>query len=175
MERAWSQLLRALSFGRASCRTSLRPRSGVVCATFDGARSRDTARVSSSDLDRARDMYDAWNNGNVDRMIEFWWDDATWEDAPEIPDRRIIRGRENVEARLREVIQVMGDLKMGVVELEELGDEILGSVHFRIIGSASGISIDAPAFHLIRFEEGRVRRYRMFMSREHALEAAEGD
>ncbi|MEA2432230.1 MAG: hypothetical protein QOI19_2703, partial [Thermoleophilaceae bacterium] len=38
-------------------------------------------------------MYNAWNNGNVDRMIEFWWDDATWEDAPEIPDRQIVRGR----------------------------------------------------------------------------------
>ena len=56
--------------------------------------------MSSSDLDRAREMYDAWNDGNVDRMIEFWWDDATWEDAPEIPDRRIIRGRENVEANV---------------------------------------------------------------------------
>jgi ketosteroid isomerase-like protein len=93
--------------------------------------------VSSSDLDRVREMYDAWNNGNVDRMIEFWWDDATWEDDPETPDRHIIRGRENVEARLREVMGVMGDLKMEVVEL--------------------------------------VRRYRLFNTREHALEAAESD
>jgi ketosteroid isomerase-like protein len=120
-------------------------------------------------------MYDAWNNGNVDRMIEFWWDDATWEDAPETPDRQIVRGRENVEARLREVIEVMGDLEMEVVELEELGDEILGSVQVRVVGSASGISLDAPAFHLIRFEGGRVRRYRLFATREHALEAAESD
>jgi ketosteroid isomerase-like protein len=120
-------------------------------------------------------MYNAWNNGNVDRMIEFWWDDATWEDAPEIPDRQIVRGRENVEARLREVIEVMGHLKMQVVDLEELGDEILGSVLLRVVGSASGISIDVPAFHLIRFERGRVRRYRIFTSREDALEAAKSD
>jgi ketosteroid isomerase-like protein len=118
-------------------------------------------------------MYDAWNNGNVDRMIEFWWDDATWEDAPEIPDRRIIHGRENVEARLREVIQVIGDLRMEVVEIDELGDEVLGSVLFRVVGSASGVSLDVPSFHLIRFEGGRVRRYRLFSSREDALEAAE--
>ena len=53
------------------------------------------------------------------------------EDAPETPDRRIIRGREDVEARLRDVIEVMGDLKMEVVELEQLGNEILGSVQVR--------------------------------------------
>ena len=105
-----------------------------------------------SNLDRTRDMYDAWNNGNVDRMIEFWWDDATWEESPEVPDRKIVRGRENVEARLRELIEVMGDLEMEVVELEELGDEVLGSVQVRVVGSASGVSLDALVFHLIRFE-----------------------
>jgi ketosteroid isomerase-like protein len=118
-------------------------------------------------------MFDAWNDGNVDRMIEFWWDDATWEDAPEMPDRQIVRGRENVEARLREVIELMGEMEIEVVELEELGDEILGSVQVRAVGSASGISLDAPACHLIRFEGGRVRRYRIFSTHEHALEAAE--
>lgn len=126
-----------------------------------------------SNLDRAREMYDAWNEGNVDRMIEFWWDDATWEDDPDLPDSQIFRGRENVEAHLREVIEVIGDLKMEVVDLEDLGDEVLGSVQVRVVGSASGISLDAPHFHLIRFEQGRVRRYRVFATRDRALEAVE--
>ena len=126
-----------------------------------------------SDLGRIREMYDAWNNGNVDRMIEFWWDDAIWEEGAEMPDRRIIRGRENVEARLREVMEVIGDLEMEVVELEDLGDEVLGSVQLRVVGSTSGISLDTPDYHLIRIERGRVRRYRTFATREEALEAAE--
>ena len=117
-------------------------------------------------------MYDAWNEGNVDRIIDFWWDDSTWEDLPEIPDRQIIHGRKNVESHLREVMAVIGDLKMEVIELEELGDEILGSVRLRVVGSASGISIDTASFNLIRFEGGLVRRYRIFSTREHALEAA---
>jgi ketosteroid isomerase-like protein len=120
-------------------------------------------------------MYDAWNEGGVDRMIDFWWDDASWEDYPELPDRRIIRGRANVEAHLRGVIELIGDLKMEVGKLEEHGDEVLGSVQLRVVGSASGISLDTPSFHLIRFEEARVRRYRIFTTREHALEAAESE
>jgi ketosteroid isomerase-like protein len=128
-----------------------------------------------SNLERARDMYDAWNEGNVDRMIEFWWDDATWEDYPELPDHRVIQGRENVEAHLVGVIELIGDLKMEVVEIEEHGDEVLGSVQLRVVGSASGVSLETPSFHLIRFERDRVRRYRTFTTREHALQAAESD
>lgn len=128
-----------------------------------------------SDLDRAREMYEAWNDGNVDRMVEFWWDDSTWEDAPEIPDRSIVHGRENVEARLREVIELVGEMEIEVDQLEEIGDEILGSVRFRVVSATSGASFDTPSFQLIRFEGGRVRRYRLFTSRDDALAAAAED
>jgi ketosteroid isomerase-like protein len=62
---------------------------------------------------------------------------------------------------------------MEVVELEDLGDEILSSVQVRAVGATSGVSLDVPAYHLIRFEKGRVRRYRNFASRDQALEAAD--
>src|SRR5690348_16055154 len=110
-------------------------------------------------------MFDAWNHGNVDRMVDFWWEDAVWEEFPEAPDRQTIRGRENVEARLREMIDVIGEMQIEVVELEEFGAEILCSVQARIAGAASGITLDAPSYHLIRFEEGRVRHYRVFTGR----------
>lgn len=34
-------------------------------------------------------MYEAWNQGTVDRMIDFWAEDGDWqwEDPPEFPDR----------------------------------------------------------------------------------------
>lgn len=129
--------------------------------------------MSSSNLDRARDMYAAWNEGNVESLVEFWWEDGTWEDAPEMPDRRVVCGRENVRAHLREAIEVMGDLRMEVIDLHELDGYVLGSVQVRVIGSTSGINIDTPSYHLIRFEEGRVRRYRTFNDREQALAAAQ--
>ena len=99
-------------------------------------------------------MFDAWNNGNVERMIEVWWDDSSWEEAVEVPDRRMIRGRENVEARLREVIEVIGEMRLEVVDLEDLGGETLASVQTRVVGSASAVSLDAMGYHLIRFEGG---------------------
>ena len=126
------------------------------------------------DLEIAKRMFDAWNSGNVDRMTEFWSDDGDWiwEDAPEIPDARVVRGREQVEEHLRGVIGLMGEMEIKVEELVDLGDEVLAVTRFNVRGAQSGIELDAPAFQLIRFENGRVRRYRMFMDREQALRAA---
>ena len=126
------------------------------------------------DVEIAKKMFDAWNSGNVDRMTEFWSDDGDWiwEDAPEIPDARVVRGREQVEEHLRGVIGLMGEMEIKVEELVDLGDEVLAVTRFNVRGAQSGIELDAPAFQLIRFENGRVRRYRMFMDREQALRAA---
>ena len=126
------------------------------------------------DVEIAKKMFDAWNSGNVDRMTEFWSDDGDWiwEDAPEIPDARVVRGREQVEEHLRGVIGLMGEMEIKVEELVDLGDEVLAVIRFNVHGAQSGIELDVPAFQLLRFENGRVRRYRMFMDREQALRAA---
>ena len=126
------------------------------------------------DLEIAKRMFDAWNSGNVDRMTEFWSDDGDWiwEDAPEIPDARVVRGREQVEEHLRGVIGLMGEMEIKVEELVDLGDEVLAVIRFNVHGAQSGIELDVPSFQLLRFENGRVRRYRMFMDREQALRAA---
>ncbi len=127
-----------------------------------------------SDIEIAKKMFEAWNSGNVDRMIEFWSDDGDWiwEDAPEVPDGRVVQGREQVEEHLRGVIGFLGEMEIQVDELMDLGDEVLAVVHLNVRGARSGIELETPAFHLVRFENGRVRRYRMFMDREQALRAA---
>ena len=126
------------------------------------------------DVEITKKMFDAWNTGNVDRMTEFWSDDGDWiwEDAPEIPDARVVRGREQVEEHLRGVMALMGEMEIKVEELVDLGDEVLAVIQFNVRGAQSGIELAVPAFHLIRFENERVRRYRMFMKREQALRAA---
>jgi ketosteroid isomerase-like protein len=120
-------------------------------------------------------MFEAWNSGNVDRMIEFWSEDGDWiwEDFPDAPDARVLRGRQLVEAHLRDLLGVLGELEVHVEELVDLDDELLAVTHFTARGAQSGVPVDAPAFHLIRFEDGRVRRYRVFTDREQALSAAE--
>jgi ketosteroid isomerase-like protein len=126
----------------------------------------------TDDLATARQMIDAWNHGNVDVMIDFWHEDGVWEDVPDVPDSRVVKGRTAIEHRLRELIEVLGEMQISIEEIEMVGDEVLIDVKFHVSGSASGISLDTPMYHLVHFEDSLVRRYRVFAEREQALEAA---
>jgi ketosteroid isomerase-like protein len=128
--------------------------------------------VADGDLTSAWGLFEAWDDGDVDRMIEFWADDGDWEDPPEMPDRRVITGRDAIEAHLADLIDLVGGMRVEVEELRPVGEDVLAIVTFHVIGAHSGVQFDAPSFHLIRFEGGRVRRYRVFTHRHEALKAA---
>jgi ketosteroid isomerase-like protein len=124
----------------------------------------------------ARDMYAAWNEGNVERMIDFWAEDGDWqwEDPPDFPDRRVLRGRAEVEAHLRGLMEFIGGMEVEVAELLPIGDELVAVVNFTVEGAKSGIQLDAPVVQVFRFEGGRVRRCRVFTNRQQAIQAARG-
>jgi len=125
-----------------------------------------------SDLDTARLMIDAWNDGNVDRMVDFWAEDGAWrwEDAPGMPGAGIVEGREAVEAHLREVMELLGDMQIVVERIEQDGDEVLIAGSMVIHGAHSGIDLDSRWGHIVTFEDGRVRRYRVFLAPDKPFE-----
>jgi ketosteroid isomerase-like protein len=131
--------------------------------------------MASIDHETARQMFARWNSGNVDRMTEFWAEDGDWiwEDPPDVPDARVLRGREEVEAHLRDLIEILGEMSMTIEEMADVDDELMVVTRFTTRGAQSGIQIDVPMFHLVDFEGGRVHRYRTFTDREQAMRAAE--
>jgi ketosteroid isomerase-like protein len=122
-----------------------------------------------------RRVIDAWNHGNVDRMVEFWTEDGdwVWEDPPDFPDAKVVRGRADVEAHLRDLVQLLGEMHGGIEDLVELSqDELMICVQFRMKGASSGVPLDVRTFQLFSFDEGRIRRQRVFTDRDQALGAA---
>jgi ketosteroid isomerase-like protein len=137
--------------------------------------------VEAKNLDTARAMYDAWNEGNVDRMIDFWAEDGDWrwEDFPDAPDSSVVVGREAVEAHLREMVSLLGDVRITVEEVVEVEDGVvLASIKGSIRGAQSGVELEDAGVHLVYLEGGRVRRFRTFRgrgAREQALAALRSD
>jgi ketosteroid isomerase-like protein len=131
--------------------------------------------MSEDDLATARAMIDAWNQGNVSRLIDFWHADGVWEDLPTIPDAAVVRGRAAIEEHLEDTIGLLGVLRIRADEFSKLGNEILISGVVEIKGAQSGIETETPWVGLVRFEDGLVRQYRNFLSREEAIAAAAAD
>ncbi len=52
-------------------------------------------------------------------------------------------------------------------------DEVFAEIHFAVSGARSGARLIDDSFCLIGFDGGCVRRFRSFLKREQALEAAE--
>ncbi len=125
-----------------------------------------------SDVATARRMIDAWNEGNVDRMVDFWAEDGAWrwEDAPDVPGSKVVEGREAVEAHLREVLELLGNLQMVVERIEQAGDDVLIATSTAIHGVQSGVDLDSRWGHIVTFEDGRVRRYRVFVDPDKPFE-----
>jgi ketosteroid isomerase-like protein len=123
------------------------------------------------------EMFAAWNSGNVDRMTDFWAEDGDWiwEDDPLLPDARVVRGRTEVEAHLRDVMALLGPMTLEIDEITDAGDDLLVLCHTEFDGARSGVHLDVEWSHVIRFEAGRVRRYRSFTDPEMAMRAIEAD
>jgi ketosteroid isomerase-like protein len=126
------------------------------------------------DFDTVRAMYEAWNEGNVDRMIDFWVEDGDWrwEDSPDVPGAAVVVGREAVEAHLREIISLVGAVQLTVEDLAEVDGHVVAQVTGHIRGAQSGIELEDSGVHLVEFDAGRVRSFRLFRSRDEAIAAA---
>lgn len=132
--------------------------------------------MSAEDVATVRRMFDAWNDGNVDRMTDFWAEDGDWiwQDPPGIPDGGVFRGREAVEGRLREVVGLLGGMSIDVLEVFDAGDAVVAAARGSVDGARSGIHLDVNWFHAIKLDRGRVRWYGVFFDRDAAMAAAGG-
>jgi ketosteroid isomerase-like protein len=132
--------------------------------------------VAAATEETVREMIDAWNEGNVDRMIDFWVEDGDWiwEDPPDFPGAGVFRGRDAVERHLRETMEILEGQQITIERVDDLGNEaFLIEVSGKVRGAQSGIELEAPGAHVVNFERGRVRRYRFFIDRDQARAAAE--
>lgn len=136
----------------------------------------DGAAVASErDLAMVRRGYELWNDGDIGGLGDTCFtQDVEWHAAPEWPGQRLFRGREAVERFLREEVAeliALGDIR--IEGIEQVGSELVITLHARTHGLASGIDVaSGEIFHVARLRDGRVDRVRTFLNEEDALAAA---
>jgi ketosteroid isomerase-like protein len=123
-----------------------------------------------------REGYLAWNEGGVSAAAAAWkfHPEIEWINPPEMPGGGTYIGKDAVLAFLREWEGSAGVLNLSF-EIEQI---IPIDGEYLVISVATGTSESGVVlpphnwFHLMRAEDGLLRRAQLFLDREQALEAA---
>ena len=114
----------------------------------------------------------AWNERGPESIKEFWAEDGEWHDPPNLPDSRVVRGRDAIAAYLREQARVVGAMKTTLVDVRARDETVVIRVELTLHGPESGIDVPGEAGQVIEVVDGKIQSLRLFFAWEEALEAA---
>jgi ketosteroid isomerase-like protein len=127
--------------------------------------------MASGDEELVRRAYEAWNDQGPGVLESFGADSIELVDPPQMPDSRSYYGRTAVLARLEEVAGAVGGRYAHIDEVVPVGDQVLVALTWRVDASQES-AILGEVFHVVRVEDERIVRMRVFLTRDEALAAA---
>jgi ketosteroid isomerase-like protein len=128
--------------------------------------------MSQENVELVRRAYEAWNEGGSESAKRFWAKDVEYHDPPNLPDSRVVRGRDAVAAYLTSQVKVIGDMEVTLVDLRVRGEAIVLRMEVTMQGAESGVNFPGEIGPVVEAADGRIQRFRMFMTWKEALEAA---
>jgi ketosteroid isomerase-like protein len=130
--------------------------------------------MSEENVEVVRGMLQAFADGGLDAMAEFWDPDIDWRAAEgAIDDVGEMDGPVAVRRYMQDWIDTFDDFNVVVEELRDVGDGRVLSIQ-RLKGGAklSGIETDLRYAQVSTVRDGKVVRAREYLRVEDALEAA---
>jgi ketosteroid isomerase-like protein len=130
------------------------------------------APVSSEDVEIARQVWDAWQRGDVATVFKLIDPDVVSTQFPEQVDTRPYYGHDGVREVMIEWIGTWDDYEIELLDLRPVGEAVVASLHQRGRGKGSGAAMEGDVWFVWRLRGGRIVRWQMFSSEAEALAAA---
>ena len=130
--------------------------------------------MSQENVEVVRELYEAFNRGELDAYLWMLDPDFVWQGPQEIPDLAgTYRGAEGVRRYLSELMQVFNDYRMVPEEfIDAGGEQVLVLAREGGRGKGSGIAVQTnPTGHLWTVRDGRPARLESYWERTNALRA----
>jgi len=130
--------------------------------------------VSQENVEVVRELYEAFNRGELDAYLWMLDPDFVWQGPQEIPDLAgTYRGAEGVRRYLSELMEVFNDYRMVPEEfIDAGGEQVLVLAREGGRGKGSGIAVQTnPTGHLWTIRDGRPARLESYWERTNALRA----
>jgi ketosteroid isomerase-like protein len=135
-----------------------------------GAALRAAGFVPQDAAATVRELWDAFNRRQIDRMLELIADDCEWR--PHRGDRELYVGPEGVRKYHDEEFGTAASAQATEYAFREIGDAIAVSGSLNVVEAGGGI-VQQQVHWLFRVQEGKVTRANSFARREDAIAAAE--
>ena len=87
-------------------------------------------------------------------------------------EARVFRGHEGVREAFRDLYGALEWIKPEVLEVRDLGDQIVALGRLSIRGKGSGAEAESPAGWIVEFKDGKAIRVSEYLDPQEALEAA---
>jgi len=128
--------------------------------------------MSHENVEIVRRAVEAWDQNGSEAAKKFWATDIEWHDPPNLPDPRVVRGRDAVAAYLTEQVNAVGDIDVTLVDVRTKDEAVVLRMEMTIHGSESGVDVPGELAQVVDVADRRLRRVRLFRTWEEALEAA---
>ena len=122
--------------------------------------------MSQTDVKNLKAGFDAYNDGDFERLLELWEEDV---EIDGLLVGKSLRGK--VEARSWLVPEAI-DQRGEPIEFRDVGGRVLVTCDWHIHGRGSGVDVDTRLYFLFTMRAGKVARLEAFGEEHEALEAA---
>ena len=140
-----------------------------------GLRSGSVSRVFQEDVERLRGVYQAFNEGGIEAILERLAPEFQVRDRESSPDRETRLGKEGIKELFDSYMEAFDALRLEPEEFIDAGDQIVVSLHQLVRGKGSGAKVVGRIAHVWTMREGAALSLRIFSDKERALEALRGE
>jgi hypothetical protein len=128
--------------------------------------------MSRRNVEVVRELYEAFNEGALDSVLEAANPDLEFDASDRPPDEGVMRDREAYRRFLERTFETWAQFRVQVDELVDAGDAVVALGRTAGVGKASRAAVEERMAHVIWFRDGRPYRLKVFVDRDEALRAA---
>jgi ketosteroid isomerase-like protein len=132
--------------------------------------------VSAEVLDQWKALYECWNGGDFDEMLEMYAEDATFDVSAVFTDIAPTRGHDEIRRCWDELYESLDGLRMDPVEVLSLGSgRYIADMRLWGKGKRSGVEVDQRFSYLsvFRREDGKCTQSNLLPDMAAALAIAQ--
>ncbi len=128
--------------------------------------------MAESMFERIRAGYEAWNEGNLDRTLDFLATDVEWHTSASFPGTKpVYNGHDGFKEFWVHLHEPWDEIHIAIESYTREGDVAILRILFHATSKASGVSVDLPWFQALVIEDDKVTRSALDRSVGDALEA----